>query len=121
MFEVTLDHAELMTRMPRTSSTQTSRSPQPQRNKAPGRLGRQSEVSGGAPGCLRRRPCVPAKSLKVTDVDSDRLVLRVEQAKGHRDRYAMLSSVLLNCLRTWSEREEMWQKRVAIRRPGSVN
>jgi site-specific recombinase XerD len=39
--------------------------------------------------------------LKVTDVDSGRMVLRVEQGKGHKDRYAMLSPALLDCLRAW--------------------
>jgi site-specific recombinase XerD len=40
-------------------------------------------------------------SLKVTDVDSQRMALRVEQGKGAKDRYAMLSPVLLQRLRTW--------------------
>jgi site-specific recombinase XerD len=39
--------------------------------------------------------------LKVTDVDSQRMTLRVEQGKGRRDRNAMLSPVLLQRLRTW--------------------
>ena len=39
--------------------------------------------------------------LRVTDVDSQRMTLRVEQGKGHKDRYAMLSPVLLQRLRTW--------------------
>jgi site-specific recombinase XerD len=40
-------------------------------------------------------------SLKVTDIDSTRMVLRVEQGKGHKDRYAMLSAALLDPLRAW--------------------
>ena len=39
--------------------------------------------------------------LKVTDIDSDRMILRVEQGKGQRDRHAMLSPVLLQILRAW--------------------
>ena len=39
--------------------------------------------------------------LKVGDVDSERMTLRVEQGKGHKDRYAMLSPVLLERLRAW--------------------
>ncbi|MFQ3246981.1 MAG: integrase/recombinase XerD [Arenicella sp.] len=39
--------------------------------------------------------------LKVTDVDSERMILRVEQGKGGRDRHAMLSPELLTILRTW--------------------
>jgi site-specific recombinase XerD len=40
-------------------------------------------------------------ALKVGDVDSQRMTLRVEQAKGRKDRYAMLSPLLLERLRTW--------------------
>lgn len=40
-------------------------------------------------------------SLKVSDIDSERMTLRVEQGKGSRDRYAMLSPVLLEHLRDW--------------------
>jgi integrase/recombinase XerD len=40
-------------------------------------------------------------ALKVSDVDSERMTLRVEQGKGHKDRYAMLSPVLLERLRAW--------------------
>jgi integrase/recombinase XerD len=39
--------------------------------------------------------------LKVTDVDSQRMTLRVEQGKGGKDRDAMLSPVLLQRLRSW--------------------
>ena len=42
-----------------------------------------------------------AVSLKVSDVDSSRMVLRVEQGKGQRDRYVMLSPRLLEILRDW--------------------
>jgi integrase/recombinase XerD len=49
------------------------------------------------------RACAPARSsrLKVGDVDSQRMTLRVEQGKGAKDRYAMLSPVLLQRLRAW--------------------
>jgi site-specific recombinase XerD len=40
-------------------------------------------------------------ALKVGDVDSSRMMLRVEQGKGRRDRYAMLSPQLLALLRAW--------------------
>jgi integrase/recombinase XerD len=40
-------------------------------------------------------------SLKVSDIDSGRQVIRVEQGKGRKDRYAMLSLDLLDLLRTW--------------------
>ena len=39
--------------------------------------------------------------LKVSDIDSGRMVIRVEQGKGKKDRYAMLSPALLELLRAW--------------------
>ena len=40
-------------------------------------------------------------ALKVGDIDSTRMTLRIEQGKGRKDRYAMLSPLLLERLRTW--------------------
>lgn len=39
--------------------------------------------------------------LKVSDIDSERMLIRVENGKGQRDRQAMLSPALLNILRAW--------------------
>jgi integrase/recombinase XerD len=39
--------------------------------------------------------------LRVSDVDSKRMVLRVDQGKGHKDRYALLPPILLARLRSW--------------------
>jgi site-specific recombinase XerD len=39
--------------------------------------------------------------LKVTDVDSQRMVIRIDQGKGNRDRYVMLSPRLLEALRSY--------------------
>ena len=40
-------------------------------------------------------------ALKVTDIDSTRMLIRVEQGKGRKDRHAMLSPQLLQLLRAW--------------------
>src|ERR1700746_58399 len=40
-------------------------------------------------------------ALKVGDIDSERMLLRVERGKGRRDRHAMLSPQLLELLRAW--------------------
>ena len=40
-------------------------------------------------------------ALKVGDIDSERMTLRVEQGNGRKDRYAMLSPLLLEQLRAW--------------------
>jgi integrase/recombinase XerD len=40
-------------------------------------------------------------ALKVSDIDSKRMVIRIEQGKGDKDRYVMLSPHLLELLRAW--------------------
>jgi site-specific recombinase XerD len=42
-----------------------------------------------------------AVSLKTDDIDSHRMVIRVDQGKGQKDRYVMLSPKLLEILRIW--------------------
>src|SRR5688500_4780203 len=39
--------------------------------------------------------------LKVSDIDSARMLIRVEQGKGRKDRYVMLAPDLLDLLRQW--------------------
>jgi integrase/recombinase XerD len=40
-------------------------------------------------------------NLKVSDIDSERMVIRIEQGKGKKDRNGMLSPRLLELLREW--------------------
>jgi integrase/recombinase XerD len=49
-------------------------------------------------------------ALKVSDVDSQRMLLRIEQGKGRKDRFAMLSPQLLELLRDWWRiaRPQVW-------------
>ena len=49
-------------------------------------------------------------SLKVSDIDSTRMVIRIEQGKGGKDRYVMLSEPLLHLLRRYwkASRPRAW-------------
>ena len=51
-----------------------------------------------------------AVSLKVSDIDTKRMLLRVERGKGGRDRYVTLSPRLLGVLRAWwrAARPDNW-------------
>lgn len=51
-----------------------------------------------------------AVHLRVTDIDSKRMVIRVEQGKGQKDRYVMLSPQLLETLRSYwrAARPKTW-------------
>jgi len=42
-----------------------------------------------------------AVSLKISDIDSQRMLLRIEEGKGRKDRYVMLSPRLLDVLRSY--------------------
>ena len=45
--------------------------------------------------------CEPGGSLKLTDIDRDRMLVRVEPGKGKKDRHVILSPILLQILRDW--------------------
>jgi site-specific recombinase XerD len=102
-FDVTLGRVELMARMqpvkvPHTlpvvlSAHEVSRLIAAARN-----VKHQAALSVAYGAGLRASEVI---GLKLTDVDSQRMTLRVEQGKGRKDRYAMLSPVLLQRLRSW--------------------
>jgi integrase/recombinase XerD len=102
-FDITLGRAELMVKMqpvrqPRTLPVVLSVDEVARLIAAAPNLKSQAALSVAYGAGLRASEVV---SLKVTDVDSDRMTLRVEQGKGRKDRYAMLSPVLLERLRAW--------------------
>jgi integrase/recombinase XerD len=102
-FGVTLDHAEVMARMssvrePRKLPVVLSREEVARLIDAAGKPKYQAVLSVAYGAGLRASEVV---ALKVGDIDSTRMTLRVEQGKGRKDRYAMLSPVLLQCLRVW--------------------
>src|SRR6266852_574691 len=87
---------------PGAGAAQAAGHTEPRGGGAPDRIGREPEVPGSAIGGLRSRIARQrSQALKVGDIDSQRMVLRVEQGKGHKDRYAMLPPVLLERLRAW--------------------
>jgi site-specific recombinase XerD len=102
-FGVTLDHAEVMARMssvrePRKLPVVLSREEVARLIDAAGKPKYQAVLSVAYGAGLRASEVV---ALKLGDIDSTRMTLRVEQGKGQKDRYAMLSPVLLQCLRVW--------------------
>jgi integrase len=102
-FEITLNQPQLMARMqpvrvPRTLPVVLSPDEVARLIAAAGNLKHQTALSVAYGAGLRASEVV---ALKVGDVDSHRMTLRIEQGKGRRDRYAMLSPVLLERLRVW--------------------
>jgi site-specific recombinase XerD len=102
-FDVTLDRGELLSKMqpvriPRTLPVILSREEVARLIAAAPNLKSQTALSIAYGAGLRASEVI---GLKVGDIDSERMLLRVEQGKGHKDRYAMLSPVLLERLRCW--------------------
>lgn len=102
-FEVTLSQPELLKKItyvsqPRKLPIILSREEVAQLLQATGNLKHQAALSVAYGAGLRASEVV---SLKVTDIDSDRMIIRIEQGKGSKDRQAMLSPALLELLRNW--------------------
>lgn len=102
-FETTVGRAELMVRMqpvpqPRRLPVVLSCDEVARLIAAAPNLKSQAALSVAYGAGLRASEVI---SLKVTDIDSERMTLRVEQGKGRKDRYAILSPVLLERLRAW--------------------
>jgi integrase/recombinase XerD len=101
--DVTLDQPKLMAKMqpvrvPRTLPVVLSREEVARLIAASGNLKHQTALSVAYGAGLRASEVA---TLKVGDIDSQRMTLRIEQGKGQKDRYAMLSPVLLERLRVW--------------------
>ncbi len=102
-FEVTVGHGEVMAKMqpvhvPRTLPVILSREEVGRLIAAAGNLKHQTALAVAYGAGLRASEVT---ALKVGDIDSQRMTLRIEQGKGRKDRYAMLSPVLLERLRVW--------------------
>ena len=102
-FDITLDRGELMAKMqpvriPQKLPVILSPEEVARLIAATGNLKHQTALSLAYGTGLRASEVV---ALKVGDIDSLRMTLRVEQGKGRKDRYAMLSPVLLERLRAW--------------------
>jgi len=102
-FEVTLDDSNRLKRIKRVN--QPRKLPEilsieevTQLIDAAGSLKYKAALSISYGAGLRRNEVV---SLKVSDIDSDRMIIRVDEGKGAQDRHAMLSPSLLKVLREW--------------------
>ena len=102
-FKFTLGRPELMAKMhpvrvPQRLPTVLSREEAARLIAAASNLKHQVALSVAYGAGLRASEVV---QLKVTDIDSERMTLRIQEGKGGRERYAMLSPVMLERLRTW--------------------
>ena len=102
-FSVTLDRPETMAKMqpvhlPRKLPEIMSPDEVKRLIAAAGNLKHQTALALAYATGLRVNEVV---HLKIGDIDSQRMTLRVEQGKGQKDRFAMLSPLLLERLRVW--------------------
>ncbi len=102
-FGVTLERPDALAKMspvrePRTLPVVLSREEVARLIEAAGTPKYQAALSVAYGAGLRASEVV---GLKVSDIDSTRMTLRIEQGKGRKDRYAMLSPLLLERLRAW--------------------
>jgi integrase/recombinase XerD len=102
-FEATLGRAELMAKMhpvrvARTLPIILSREEVSRLIEAAKNLKHRTALSVAYGAGLRVSEVI---ALKVGDVDSQRMLLRIEQGKGQKDRYALLPPLLLERLRIW--------------------
>jgi site-specific recombinase XerD len=102
-FEVTLDRHDALAKMsrvyePRKLPVVLSAEEVTRLLEAAGSLKYKAALSVAYGAGLRASEVV---HLKVSDIDGERRVIRVEQGKGKKDRYAMLSPALRELLRAW--------------------
>jgi integrase/recombinase XerD len=104
-FNVTLERPDLV--RPLTTVNTPRRAPVVLSQEEVARLKYKAALSVAYGAGLRVSEVV---ALKVSDLDSQRMTLRVEQGKGQRDRYVMLSPQLLELLRDWwrAARPQAW-------------
>ena len=102
-FEVTLDDANRLKRIKRVN--QPRKLPEilsveevTQLIDAAGSLKYKAALSLSYGAGLRASEVV---QLRICDIDSERMIIRVEQGKGSKDRHAMLSPSILKVLRQW--------------------
>jgi integrase/recombinase XerD len=103
LFDITLGHPELMVKMqpvyvPRTLPVVLSCEEVSRLILAAPGLKYQTALSIAYAAGLRASEVV---RLKVSDIDSERMLLRVERGKGQKDRHALLPPLLLGRLRVW--------------------
>lgn len=102
-FETTLDKPEVFKRIkhvhePRKLPPILSAEDVTKLIDAAGSLKYQAALSIAYGAGLRRNEVV---HLKISDIDSERMIIHVEEGKGGKERNAMLSPILLEVLRNW--------------------